>query len=522
MDHPLAVLFEDQLRRWVSARGFWVVLAVTLVPAILTGAWVFTHDADVAVTEVTLTPAEPTADEMVRFEATVTNVGNVSVGEFNASLIVGTPRVQNGRVVLQPVGPPNKTTISGLDVGESATLDLSWRARPGAYYAAGRANVDNSLKEVESFNNQKVKAFTVPHPEPGPDAGPEDPQDVTGNESATTTADVAVTDLAWTPTNPVRNQTITVEATVENPSNSSVSTTLSLNSFRQRSSRFGNQLVPGPATEREVDLAAGATETVTLQYTTIEGVQWFQAVANVTDEGVHDPDASNNNRSEHLIVQPSEPQEPPEPPESTTIKGFYRTILNLLFLPALMPFVALYYAGGLIADERRDGTLPYLLTRPLPRWLIPTSKFLAGFLVAGAATVVGLVVTYLLLFSVAGSGSITFLTGPVVLSLLSLFVYGSGFTLLAVLAERPYLLGLAFIVGWEEIVGNLVPWVENLTVDFHVANLLDAWWNAEDLVFRATPDWDAGTRPLLVLLGAGIGFLILAGLAMKHKQFPDA
>lgn len=522
MDHPLAVLFEDQLRRWASARGFWVVLAVALVPAILTGAWVFTHDSDVAVTDVTLSPADPQAEQMVTFEATITNVGEVDVGSFNASLTIGSPEEQAGSVVLRPVGPPNRTTIDGLATGESRTLQVSWQAQPGAYYAAGRANIDNTLKEVESFNNQKVRGFTVPHPEPGPDDGPEDPQDVTGNDSATATADVAVSEVTWSPQDPGRNETVTVTATYVNEGNTSADVNLTLGSHRQVRSQFGSQVQPGPETSEATTLEADGSTTLSITYTTQEGVQWFQAVANVTDEDVHDPDASNNNETRSLVLQPAEPQEPPEPPESTTIKGFYRTILQLLFLPVLMPFVALYYAGGLIGDERREGTLPYLLTRPLPRWLIPTSKFLAGFLVAGAATVLGLVATYLLLFTASGTGNLAFLTGPLVLSLLSLFVYGAGFTLLAVVAERPYLLGIAFIIGWEEIVGNLVPWVENLTVDFHVGNLLDAWWNAEELVFRATPDWDAGWKPLVVLVGAGIGFLLLAGLAMKHRQFPDA
>lgn len=518
MDSPLGVLFQDQMRRWFSARGFWVVIAAALVPTLLTGAWVLTHNSDVAVTEVTISPEEPVRGQLVFVNATVENIGDTSVDKFNFTLNLG--QVQ-GRS-LQPVAPPGRNTIEdGLEPGETATVRLNWSARPGSYYAVATAdppgaNGERELTEVETLNNQKAVPLAVRYPEPDESEAPEAPDNITGNPDANQTADVAVTDVTWTPTEPRRNQTVVLEATYVNQGNVSVETNLTLSV----SGSFGS--VAAAETSRERTLEPDESTTVTLTWNAREGSRWVEATANVTDEGVHDPDGSNNHEAQSLTVQPVEGGEPPEPPESTTVKAFYRLILDLLYLPLLLPLLGLYYAGGLISDERRDGTLPYLLTRPLERWLLPTTKFLAGFIVSAVAVTIGLVATYLLLFQVSTTGSVAFLYGPLALSLLSLFVYGALFSLLAVLVDHPYLIGLVLVVLWEDLVGSLVPWVQNLTVKFHLSNLLNAWWNAEDLVFRTLPEWGGAKKPLAVLLASGIGFLLLAGLAMRYREFPDA
>lgn len=516
METPLGTLFGTQLTRWISAKGFWLVVGAALVPMFLTAAWVGTHQADVAVTDLQLAPDQPLRGDVLNVTATVTNVGDRSVGSFNATVAVG--EVQGTRLIPQA---RNVTVVDGLDPGETRTLHLTWpRTTAGSFWAVAQADDENDVGEKEEANNQEARPFVVEFPEPDPADAPAPPGNLTGSEDANATAEVAVSDLQVTPDGIHPGDQVTVTATVTNVGDEPV---------EEATARVrlgvgtGGELRTLPGTTRTVpvtDLAPAASQDVTLAWNASLGSFWAQASVAVPDTA-HDPDGSDNARTSAVVVQPVADEEPPELGENVTVKGFYLLLLRVLYLPLLLPLIGLFYAGGVLKDEEDAGTLPYLLTRPIPRWLLPTAKWSAGFLVGAAAVAAGILGTFLLLFGLTSAGSITFLTAPLALSLLSLMVYGTLFTTMAILVDRPYLVGIAFTIGWEAIVGNLVPWVQNLTVSFHVLNLLDAWWNAEDLVFRTLPVYEDAWRPFLVLVGAGVGFLVAAGVAMRMREFPD-
>src|SRR5438552_14315964 len=56
-------------------------------------------------------------------------------------------------------------------------------------------------------------------------------------------------------------------------------------------------------------------------------------------------------------------------------------VLVFYLIPhALVPLTALLYAAGMIQDEIEEQTLTYLLMRPLPRWALYVTKYLATLL----------------------------------------------------------------------------------------------------------------------------------------------
>lgn len=507
MRTQMKALVEHGVRHWLSSRGLWLVVAATLLPLLLTGAWTATHDADISARELSWSPTNPVEGDNLTVRGTIENTGGSSVDHVNVTLAVG--RVTGNRLI-----PTASTTESfgPLEGGETARAELNWTTRPGAYYALLDADPENQISEVEEFNNRIPKPLVVPYGEPNASQGPDPPGNLTGNASANQSADLAVVDLTVTPEEPTAGENVTIQATFEHRGGDPVTNaTLSL----QLVQSFSGRTVPVRTVRPAVNLTPGQTHTLNFTWESQGGVRWVQAYASVPDTH-HDPDAEDQAQTTSLVTQPTRPDEPPEPPERVTLKQFYLDVLNLLHLRILLPLVALFFAGGVIADDRSAGNLSYLLTRPLPRWALPVTRFASGFVVASVATAIGIVGTFFVIFGTPVS-DVGFLTTPLLISLVTLLVYGSLFTALGVLVDRPYLVGVLFVIGWETAAGFLVPWVNNLTLHHWIGEAVRSWPLDQGLVWLPEE-----TTALYVLLGVAVASVILAGVLAERREYPDA
>ncbi len=134
-----------------------------------------------------------------------------------------------------------------------------------------------------------------------------------------------------------------------------------------------------------------------------------------------------------------------------------------LYFPLLVPIVSLIVAASALGDERRDGTLSFLVVRPIPRSVIATAKFLGTVVVAGglnAIGAVGLTVVYGI-----ETGSWSLVVPLVVGGFVASVVYASLFVPLGFFTDRAVLVGLAFVFIFENSVvsalsglSSLSPW----------------------------------------------------------------
>ncbi|HEX9815787.1 MAG TPA: ABC transporter permease subunit, partial [Candidatus Thermoplasmatota archaeon] len=364
----------------------------------------------------------------------------------------------------------------------------------------------------EEFNNQKPEWLEVAFSTPDASNTPKPRSNLTGTTGPN--ADLAITDLIWDPeTRPFTNATYT--ATIQNLGPDAVA---DVNVTLQIGQSFGGQIFPSREQKTTVSLASGESTTVTLEFNDVTATQfWLEAFVNTTGTA-NDPNAENNWMAEYAPVNPRLGPESafPDPPERLTIKRFYLDILQDLHIRILLPLIGLFYAAGVISDEKDKGNLVYILTRPVSRPLIPVLKFVSSFLVASVAVIVGILATFFLLLGTP-EGNLGFLTTPLLISLISLFVYGSFFILVGVLVERPYLIGLGWVIGWETIAGNLVPWVRNFTLSHHLINAISGW--RLDAGLQWLPESTEAKQALGWVIGAAFAFLIASVVVMRNREF---
>jgi ABC-2 type transport system permease protein len=148
--------------------------------------------------------------------------------------------------------------------------------------------------------------------------------------------------------------------------------------------------------------------------------------------------------------------------DEAALDRFLGMIVSLYF-PLLVPIVALVISASALGDERRDGTLSFLVLRPIPRSVISGSKFLGGVLVASGLNAVGGAALGIVYAIETGSWDVVLplVAGGVVASI----VYASFFVPLGFFTDRAVLVGLAFVFIFENLVvsalsglSSLSPW----------------------------------------------------------------
>jgi hypothetical protein len=526
MTKPFTALLSTSFRNWIGAKGFWLVALAAIVPMILTGAWAGTHRAELAAGTPTWGASTPLEGQNITITVPIKNIGGVSVGAFNATVAVGEVSGNNFSVFAE-----NSTRINGLNPGASKDLKLSWTAVAGQWYVFAQADTNTEIGQVDITHDQRIVPLAVDYPLENQSQAPLPQTNTSGNDAG------APIDLSVA-VSPGGSFTVldaqhTWNATVTNVGSTTAN---DITLYLRTGSVFGNNMTSVLASKNLsiASLGPGQSASVTVTATPATGTYWTQA--DVAPGTQHPLDRSKLDASVAYSVNPTVPPsvEPPASsiPTKATIKNFYLQVLGDLYLRLLIPFVALFYAAGIITDEKERGNLTYILTRPVDRWVVPVVKFVAGFAVAGIAIVIGVSGTYLILFQATPAGKdVGFFTTPLLASLLALFAYGSFFTVLGVFFERPYLWGVAYIIGWEAIVSNFVQWIgDHLSINHTIGTALGGWavdqgvqWLPQGITHGAN-----ATSPIVVsdavhaveyLIVASFVFLVVAGYWMKKREF---
>ncbi len=517
--NSITFLAKDNLKAWFRARGFWLIIIVALVPPALTGAWVGTHQDDVAVIDLQHDGGDIEAGQLVNFTATIRNEWDHAVGSFNATMRAGFFEERNGQLAFREQ-KAEEFTIDGLGPGQATTIAMNWTVSFGTFIVQALIDTDDAIAELEERNNDRhiqiqSNVGDVEFPVIRSTTGTGGPD-----------VDVRLSGLRFEPEQVYARELTNVTVTVHNDGPADlVNATLHFDVHRitiTPQGSLGVSRTTATAKTETINLTAGESRDVTFEWEP-NSVSGFVPLLTL-DPGAHnETDPSDNSLGRPIIIDRQFLYEEPE--AKATAKDFYRNVLELLHLRLLIPLIALFYAGSVIEDEREKGHLPYLMTRPMPRWQIPVVRFLVTFLVAGAALLVGILATF---FVLLGTPDQTpgYVGWPLGFSLLALAIYSAVFTLVGVVARRPYMVGLLYVIGFEAVilVGQnilvngrplLQDWVLNLSLNHWVQTAFGGWSPSGE------PLADEAWRAFYVIIGIAIASIVGAAAWMRRREFPE-
>ena len=175
-------------------------------------------------------------------------------------------------------------------------------------------------------------------------------------------------------------------------------------------------------------------------------------------------------------------------------------ILGGFALSTLVPLLGLIAGTGSIGPEIDDGSIVYLLSKPLSRHSIAGTKAAVAASVVTVFAALPVLVAGLVLAGTSNGLAAGYFLGALVAGL----AYATLFLLLAVVTRHAVVIGLIYALIWESLVGSYVPGAQALSIQQWSLALSAKVVGAKAEALGVTSAVSLGAAvPLLVLLAAG-------------------
>jgi ABC-2 type transport system permease protein len=174
-------------------------------------------------------------------------------------------------------------------------------------------------------------------------------------------------------------------------------------------------------------------------------------------------------------------------------------ILYQLGLVVVVPLVALIATTGVLSSEIDDGSVVYLLAKPLSRLTIVASKLVVALGCVLAFAAVPLLISGLIMRSDSPRLGLGFAVGGLAGGL----TYCAVFALMSVLTRHAVVVGLIYVLIWEGLLGGLLDGIRWMSVTWWSAAITDEVTGGPALVDKMSLTY-AVTATVVVIIGATV------------------
>ena len=181
----------------------------------------------------------------------------------------------------------------------------------------------------------------------------------------------------------------------------------------------------------------------------------------------------------------------------------------------VLPLIALVFGTAALGSELDDGTGVHILTKPIDRWLIIVTKILVAGTLTAAMVVPATIIGGLLMGgSNPATTGVTFAYALAVL--LGSYVYVAIFLVLSVATSRGLIIGLAYALIWEGLLGGLLPGTQILSVREYLGGIAGA------LDSRAVADSAVGAAGFLYAVVALVLAVVFGSVRLARYEVRGA
>jgi ABC-2 type transport system permease protein len=142
--------------------------------------------------------------------------------------------------------------------------------------------------------------------------------------------------------------------------------------------------------------------------------------------------------------------------------GFYHAMIREIIVGTLLPLAAVTFGTTAFGGEVDDGTLIYLLVKPIQRWQIVVAKFLVSTVSTFAVVVPAIVLPWFIARNpdLPFKAVTAFLVGAALASLL----YTAVFLGLGLKTKRALVFGRLYVIGFEGVLTRSAPGVRAFSI----------------------------------------------------------
>jgi ABC-2 type transport system permease protein len=177
----------------------------------------------------------------------------------------------------------------------------------------------------------------------------------------------------------------------------------------------------------------------------------------------------------------------------------------------VLPLIALVFGTAALGSELDDGTAVHILTKPISRWAIIVTKILVAGTLTAAMVVPSTIIGGLLMGG-SGSATIGVTFAFAIATLIGSYVYVAVFLVLSVATSRGLIIGLAYALIWEGLLGGLLPGTQVVSVREYLGGIAGA------IDSRAVADSAVGSTGFLLVAVAFVLALALGSARLSRYE----
>ncbi|MES2176683.1 MAG: ABC transporter permease subunit [Gemmatimonadota bacterium] len=180
---------------------------------------------------------------------------------------------------------------------------------------------------------------------------------------------------------------------------------------------------------------------------------------------------------------------------------FFSGLNRNLILGTLIPLAAAVFGTTAFGGEVDDGTIVYLLVKPIARWRLVLSKYVVAVL----STIAVMIPAMVLPWWIMEGTEVTYdmLVGFIAGGALGVSIYCAIFLTLGLASKRSLILSLLYVIGFEAVLSRSLVGVKSLSVrEFSVAASLAASNESLTLKEYVVPMSTVWTMGTIFLVGA--------------------
>lgn len=191
-------------------------------------------------------------------------------------------------------------------------------------------------------------------------------------------------------------------------------------------------------------------------------------------------------------------------------------LLSTFGIAIMMPLLGLIAGTGSIGPEIDEGSIVYLLAKPLNRYSIVVTKLLIAIGVVTAFGALPVLVSGVVLTGEVGEIAVAYAVGALAAGI----GYAAVFLLLAVITRNAVVVGLIYALVWESLVGGLVPGAQTLSIQQWAVSVIVEilGYDAELLLISSAVSFSTGLVALVVVV---LGATVYAGRRLQTLRLSD-
>jgi ABC-2 type transport system permease protein len=194
-------------------------------------------------------------------------------------------------------------------------------------------------------------------------------------------------------------------------------------------------------------------------------------------------------------------------------------LMESVVVTVVLPLICLILGTSAIGSEIDDGTVVYVLAKPVPRLQIVTAKFAAAGLLSATLLVATTAISGLIALS--GEQSDRIPLGFTLAVAFGSLAYTALFLLLSVVTSRALLFGLGYVFIWEGLVTNLFGTMSYVSIREYCLGIADAVATVDP----RTADFKAeltGAEALPLIIAVTLGALYYATRRLETFELSES